>query len=145
MTLNHFIDAIAGKLKSLWPDRDVMVNEIPQGADGNFFVGLIDAEQGQRLDRRRVRTMQFEILYFLRKKDNLEFNSWAEDMLDNFESISVVEVEGKTRNVRLTNVEVRKDDNTRVFQFLFDVNLNYLLAPAGGENMEVLEQEEVLK
>ena len=36
MTLNNFIEAIAGKLTAVWPDRKVYVDEIPKDADGQF-------------------------------------------------------------------------------------------------------------
>ena len=52
MTLNNFIEAIAGKLTAVWPDRKVYVDEIPKDADGQFFVGIIESEQEKHLDRR---------------------------------------------------------------------------------------------
>ena len=69
MTLNNFLEAVAEKLVGLWPDRHVFVNEIPKDSDGNFFVGIIEATQGKKLDRRRRRHVQIEVLYFLASKD----------------------------------------------------------------------------
>ena len=120
MTLNNFLEAVAEKLVGLWPDRHVFVNEIPKDSDGNFFVGIIEATQEKKLDRRRRRHVQIEVLYFLASKDNLDFNEWSEKMLDEFESLTVVETENRSRLVRLTNVTARKDDDSRVYQFLFD-------------------------
>lgn len=77
MTLNNFLEAVAEKLVGLWPDRHVFVNEIPKDSDGNFFVGIIEATQGKKLDRRRRRHVQIEVLYFLASKDNLDFNEWS--------------------------------------------------------------------
>ena len=91
MTLNDFLEAVAEKLVGLWSDRHVFVNEIPKDSDGNFFVGMIEASQEKKLDRRRRRTVQFEVLYFLASKDNMKFNEWAETMFDEFESLSVRE------------------------------------------------------
>ena len=91
MTLNNFLEAVAEKLVGLWPDRHVFVNEIPKDSDGNFFVGIIEATQEKKLDRRRQRHVQIEVLYFLASKDNLDFNEWSEKMLDEFESLTVVE------------------------------------------------------
>ena len=59
MTLANFLSAIAQKLTGLWPDRLVYTGEIPQNADGQFFVGIIESGQEKRLDRRRTRTIQF--------------------------------------------------------------------------------------
>lgn len=69
MTLNNFLEAVAEKLVGLWPDRHVFVNEIPKDSDGNFFVGIIEATQEKKLDRRRRRHVQIEVLYFLASKD----------------------------------------------------------------------------
>ena len=115
MTLNNFLEAVAEKLVGLWPDRHVFVNEIPKDSDGNFFVGIIEATQEKKLDRRRRRHVQIEVLYFLASKDNLDFNEWSEKMLDEFESLTVVETESRSRLVRLTNVTARKDDDSRVY------------------------------
>lgn len=119
MTLNNFLESIAMKLVGLWSDRHVFVNEIPKEADGNFFVRVIDTSQEKKLDRRRRRTVQFEVLYFLASKDNMKFNEWAETMFDEFESLSVHEktevVDGVEtdvrRTIRLTNISARKDDD----------------------------------
>lgn len=78
MTLNNFLEAVAEKLVGLWPDRHVFVNEIPKDSDGNFFVGIIEATQEKKLDRRRRRHVQIDVLYFLASKDNLDFNEWSE-------------------------------------------------------------------
>lgn len=72
MTLNNFIEAIAGKLAGVWPDRKVYVDEIPKDADGQFFVGIIESGQEAHLDRRRKRSIQIEVLYFLKSKENIQ-------------------------------------------------------------------------
>lgn len=102
MTLNNFIEAIAGKLTAVWPDRKVYVDEIPKDADGQFFVGIIESEQEKHLDRRWKRSIQFEVLYFLNTKENMEFNAWAETMFDQFDVLTVKETDQKDRTVRLT-------------------------------------------
>ena len=137
MTLNNFLEAVAKKLVGLWSDRHVYVDEIPGNADGNFFVGIIETSQEKKLDRRRKRKVQFEVLYFLKSKENQEFNDWAETMFDEFESLSVYEktetVDGVEtdvyRDVSLANVSARKDDNNRVFQFLFDADFYFVITP----------------
>ena len=120
MTLNNILEAIASKLVGIWTDRHVFVNEIPKDSDGNFFVGIIETSQEKKLDRRRVRHIQIEVLYFLSNKDNMDFNEWVESMYDHFESLSVYEktVDGSDvfRSVRLTNIKARKDGDARVYQ-----------------------------
>lgn len=153
MTLNDFLEAVAEKLVGLWSDRHVFVNEIPKDSDGNFFVGMIEASQERKLDRRRRRTVQFEVLYFLASKDNLEFNAWAETMFDEFESLSVYEktevVDGVEydvrRTIRLTNVSARKDDDQRVFQFLFDADFYFVITPEVIPTMYYLDQNNTIR
>lgn len=77
MTLNKFLEAVAEKLVGLWPDRHVFVNEIPKDSDGNFFVGIIEATQEKKLDRRRRRHVQIEVLYFLASKDTATTRTMA--------------------------------------------------------------------
>lgn len=153
MTLNNFLESIAMKLVGLWSDRHVFVNEIPKEADGNFFVRVIDTSQEKKLDRRRRRTVQFEVLYFLASKDNLEFNAWAETMFDEFESLSVHEktevVNGVEkdvrRTIRLTNISARKDDDQRVFQFLFDADFYFVITPEVIPTMYYLDQKNTIR
>lgn len=153
MTLNDFLEAVAEKLVGLWPDRHVFVNEIPKDSDGNFFVGMIEASQEKKLDRRRRRTVQFEVLYFLASKDNMKFNEWAETMFDEFESLSV---RGKTevvdgvetdvrRTIRLTNISARKDDDQRAFQFLFDADFYFVITPEVIPTMYYLDQNNTIR
>lgn len=145
MTLNNFVEAIAGKLAGLWPDRKVYVNEIPKDAEGNYFIGIIESDQEKHLDRRRRRSIQFEVLYFLKSKDTADFNEWAEAMYDNFEALVVKETDEKVREVRLTNQKARPDKNTRVFQFTFDADFFFVLTPDDIPFMENLEHTEVME
>lgn len=143
MTLANFLSAIAQKLTGIWPDRLVYTGEIPQDADGQFFVGIIESGQEKKLDRRRKRTIQVEVLYFLKSKDTMAFQAWAEAMYDNFDTLTVWEDANKTRVVHLTGQKALPDENTRVYQFLFDASFHAVLAPEDGLPMENLEQSEV--
>lgn len=145
MTLNRFLEAVAAKLTAIWPDRKVHVDELPKDADGQFFVGIIESEQEKHLDRRRKRSIQIEVLYFLKAKDTMAFNAWAEAMYDNFETLDVVESEARTRTIRLTGQKARPDANTRVFQFTFDADFHFVLTPPEIPFMETLDQTEVMK
>ena len=145
MTFNDFLEAIAAKLTEIWPERLVYVDEIPKDADGQFFVGMISSAQEKHLDRRYRRSLQFEILYFLQAGETMAFQSWAERMYDEFETLTVWEAEGKTRLVRLTNAEARPDENARVYQFTFDADFFFVVTPEELPVMETLEQSEALK
>lgn len=145
MTLNKFLEAFASKLVELWPDRHVYVNEMPANIDGNFYVDIIEATHEKRLDRRRFRSIQIEVLYFLASKDNLDYNEWAESMLDNFEKISVEENENTLRTIALTGATVRRDSDARVYQFTCDADFLFLIAPEELPSMLQLEQNNELK
>lgn len=149
MTLNNILEAIASKLVGIWTDRHVYVNEIPKDSDGNFFVGIIETGQEKKLDRRRKRHIQFEVLYFLAKKDNMDFNEWVEAMYDHFESLSAYEktVDGSDvfRSVRLTNITARKDGDTRVYQFLFDADFYFVITGDPIPTMYYLDQNNKIR
>lgn len=145
MTLNNFLEAVAKKLSRIWPGRKVYVGEIPKDSNGQFFVGIIESGQEKHLDRRRKRTVQIEVLYFLKSKDTIDFNDWAEEMYDHFDTLDVMEAEGKTRTIRLTDQKARPDKDARVFQFLFDADFFFVLTLAEIPFMEALDQTEVLK
>ena len=145
MTLNNFTEAIAAKLSALWPDRKVYVDEIPKDADGQFFVGIIESEQEKHLDRRWKRSIQFEVLYFLKSKENMEFNAWAEAMYDQFETLTVQETEQKTRTIRLTGQKAKSSKNARVYQFTFDADFFFVLTSPEIPFMETLDQTEEVK
>lgn len=75
MTLNELTRAAAARLRALWPDRPVYVDDIPREADGCLYIGLIDSEQGQELDRRFKRSVSFQILYFRADQDALAYGT----------------------------------------------------------------------
>lgn len=141
MTLNDLIQAAAARLKELWPGRKVCTDEIPQKADGAFFVKVTDTEQGQKLDRRQVRTVGVQILYFRADRDALAYLAWAEAMLDSFRTLAAAD----GRIVRLTNRKARNDESGRYYQFLFDAVLNFVEAAPVGELMEGLDAAETVK
>lgn len=143
MTLNNFLEAIAAVLTALWPDRTVEVDEIPSGADGNFFIGIIESGQVKKLDRRRRRTIQFQVLYFQENGDNMVYNDWAEAMYEHFEHLTVADGPDSTRVVHLKGQTARRDGTDRFFQFLFNVDALILKSPAEDvimENLNLLEE-----
>lgn len=141
MTLQAFIEAVAEKLTALWPGRLVFVDEIPKDADGNFFVRLVDSSEDHLLDRRRSRTLHFEVLYFLRQKETIPFLQWAEAMYDAFSVLRVRETPETTRGVYLSGREARRNDNLAAYQFTFDARFQYVAAPEEEIPMETLMQE----
>ena len=74
-------------------------------------------------------------------------------MFDEFESLSVHEktevVDGVEydvrRAIRLTNVSARKDDDQRVFQFLFDADFYFVITPEVIPTMYYLDQNNTIR
>lgn len=144
MTLKSFVTAIADKLVELWPDRKVFAGQIPKGADGNFFVGIIESAQSRGLDVQRTRTVQFEVLYFLTNDSSMDFYEWAETMHANFQALEVPDGPGR-QHVALTAQRARRDGEMMVYQYTFDARVNYLVQPDPGEVMETLQIVEELR
>lgn len=140
MTLNDMVQAAAVQLKELWPERKVRCGEIPRDADESFFVGVTDSGQGGGLDRRQHRSLSMQVLYFLKGRDTLDYLEWAETMYDGFRRL---DVDGRT--FRLTNCKARPDNESRYYQFLFDLDLHFVEAGESRDVMEKLILEEALE
>ena len=144
MTLNYFLQAIANKLKELYPNKTTYLGEIPRDADGNFYVRLIDSSQEKHLDRRRKRVLQFEVLYFCSDRDTESFLDWSEVMYDNFERLTVETGEG-VRSIALKTQKAHDNNNTMMYQFLFDAEFYFVLKADELPTMETLEVAERMK
>ena len=133
MTVNDMMYAIAMKLGELFPDRLAYYQQVKQMADGQHYVRCIDQTHTKELDRRRRRSYSFEVLYFRKDDDALEFNSWAEVMYMEFETLTVGE-----QVFHVTNAHAEPGDDM-VFHFVFDVSFVALLDPVPGDPMEQLD------
>jgi hypothetical protein len=140
VTANDFLNAIALKLKDLYPGKKVFVNQIPSGADGNFFVGTVETAHEKHLDRRRKRRIMFEILYFLKSDDALKFHDFEEKAFDGFESIAI---DGRT--VHLTNLSARRNGDMNAYQLRFDADFYFVYAPDPSDKIAEIERLEILK
>ena len=91
MTEYDLMQAAAGKLTALWPDRPVYTGTIPAGADGSFFLESTGSEQTEGLDRFRHRKARFRVRYFLDSGDAGAFAQWAETMFASFRRLEAAE------------------------------------------------------
>ncbi len=144
MTLNDYIEACAEKLGELAPERHVYTEELPSNADGNFFIRLADASQETKLGDWRRRAVSMEILYFLAKRENASYNDWADGMLMSFETLKTADRTDKNGNTvyklhRVKNAKAYRDDDGRVYHFIFDIEHDFYIADGESEVMEVLE------
>lgn len=145
MTLKNFIEALAGVLLQHWPDKNVYAHEIPQDVDGVHFVRMVDSNQVRGLDRRYIRYMTFEVVYFLKNKDTLDFLDWEDTMYDYMERLDVKEDEDVTRRIKTYNWQARQDSDNRMYQFIFDVAFNFVVEPDEIPTMYTLEELTRLK
>lgn len=133
MTVNKFIEAIAAKLTALWPDKKVYVDEIPQGADGNFSIQVIETSQSKHLGNRHKRTYQFDVAYIKKKHDAMNYHAWAETMYMEFGTIKIDDM-----TFHMTNLHTDTVDG--IFHFLMDVTFMALFVPeSNDEPMEDLQ------
>lgn len=139
MTANGIIKTAAAKLAALYPDRLAYSGQIPKDADGQHYIRCISQSHEKRLDRRRGRSYSFEILYFRKDGDALEFNAWAETMYGEFESLTV-----QNQILHVTGAHARDGDDG-VFHFVFDVTFTGLVEPEAAEPMETLDASEAIK
>lgn len=143
--MKQFTDAIASALKALYPQRRAFINRVPQSADGHHYIRIIEAEQASRLNRRRHGTLQFEILIMLSTGDSLDYYDWSASLFEHFEQLTVELEPGQPRLFHTINRHARPGQDHRTFQFLFDIDADYLLAPDPGDPMETLQLKEEIK
>lgn len=141
MTVNDFLQSTAKKLRELFPDAEVYADQIPQNADGGFFIRAVDATHKKELGRRVRRDYQFEVVYFLRDGGPLAFNDWAETMMQNFEQITVG---GQVYHLRDLRTQDDSEEN-KLFRVLFSCSFSAVKEPDPRVVMERLEQREALK
>jgi len=138
LTVNNFISAVAEKLVTLYPDKKVFINEIPQKADGNFHINVIRAEHGKLFNRRRRKTISFDVKYFLTTHDKEDFHQWEAQMFNEFETLTI---DGKVFHLKnLTGESV-----DRIYHVMFDVEFTALQEADMEDPMEELINTEVLK
>jgi hypothetical protein len=147
VTLNNFMESVAANILAVYPDKSVFVGEIPAENSGNIFVGLIETSQTHHLNRRYERHLSFEVLYFLASKDTVSFHEWAESMYDAFDTLTVADANDpdKTYLVHTQDTEARPGNDNRVYQFLFDVDVYFLVEGEPIPTMYTLTQNNTIK
>lgn len=132
ITVNDFVNAIADKLKELYPDYDVYADEIKQEQilSNYFFIHVVDITKKQELGTRCQRVYNFDIFYFQPENENINFFNWTETMILEFKYLKVGE-----DLYHITNIEFTKDDD--VGHFTFEVKF-YTIEVEAKDIMEFL-------
>lgn len=139
MTAALFLAAIAEKLRLLFPERQVFVDAIPADAVGHFLVRCIKQSHAKKLDRRRERAYQFEILFYPPEPDSMTFYDWAETLYREMEDLVV---EGQVFHLKNCSAS---DGGDGVLHFLCEAAFTFLLPPQAEEKMEQLSQNNEVK
>ena len=121
MTQRDVLEAVAEHLRSLWPDKAVYVNEIPQHADGAFFVHVVEAGYTKLLDRRREIDMMLDVSYFLASNDTFYYTEWQDEFMRSIRLLNVKSIYVHCRNIRA-------DLHDRIAHVTFGIRV-YVLEP----------------
>lgn len=113
--INAFIEAIAARLKELFPDKRICVDELTERADGKIFIIVNNPSQTRELGGMRKRSVSFDISYVCRKNDNLDYHNWIDKMYYNFEHIKVGDTVYTAKNLHA-------DKFDGIYHFLFDLD-----------------------
>lgn len=132
MTASACLRAVADRIRALWPDKKVYVDEVPANIDGNMSVLAREVSIGKGLDRRRKLKYEFEVMYFLGSHDTLSYLGWADAMLGGLETINV---DGRVVHTsELTAFEL-----DRVMHVTFSIDASVVFVPAVGDTMDTLQ------
>ena len=135
--INRFIAAIAKKLKEMFPDKSICVDELSQNAEGKIFIIVNTPSQTKGLGTLRKRSAFFDISYVCKENDNTDYYDWIDKMYDNLE---YVEADG--RIYKMKNLRGEKFDG--IYHFLFDID--YYIYKKGEEpKMASLKQNGGMK
>lgn len=132
ITVNDFVNAIADKLKELYPDYDVYADEIKQEQilSNYFFIHVVDITKKHELGTRCQRVYNFDIFYFQPENENINFFNWTETMMLEFKCLKVGD-----DLYHVTDIEFTKDDD--VGHFTFEIKF-YTIEIQPKDNMETL-------
>lgn len=135
MEVSDFIQAMVQILTELFPGQMVYVEQIPAGAENCLLVRCIKQSHQKRLDRRRVRAYQFEILSYPRSGGSMDFYEWTTKLYTRLERLTVC---GQV--FHMGNLRAESGDDG-VLHFLLDTEFTFLLEAEPGDPMERLDQQ----
>lgn len=141
-TLPLALQAVAGKIRTLFPGAEVLPDEIEQDVSGAFYLSTAAASASPRLSGTLYRNTTFDVKYFLTNGDNLAFAQWQDMMLENFHTVTLRDG-AEEQILHCRNIETRRDDS-RYYELIFDISVLFTDIP-DGEKMETFDLKERLK
>lgn len=112
--INSLIEAVAKRLKELFPDKKICTEKITSDAEGKIFIIVNNPNQKRELGKMRKRSISFDISYVCNENDNTSYYEWIDKMYEGFEYLKT-----DTDTVIPENVHTDKFDG--IYHFLFDV------------------------
>lgn len=134
ITISKVIYGVTKKLSDNFPNNDIHVEEIKEGANSSFFVKILDTSHEQDFGRRYQRYHSFDIHYFASDKSNTEIFDILEQL---YSVMEYIEVDNKLYNG--TNMKHEVVD--WVLHFFVDYNLHVYKEKEVIPKMQELEQE----
>lgn len=133
MYTNIISKGIAKKIKKLYPEIKIEVDAVTSNAFGKIFVMVISSETKRGIGGLRQLNLTFDVSYFCKEKDNMEYNDWLKNMYSEFETIETEEAVYRTKNMR-------GEKGEGIYHFIFDVTARYLIR-SDDAKMDVLKQK----
>jgi hypothetical protein len=98
----EIIQAIADKIKELYPSATIYDESVPQGfKDGSFFISVIDDSYSKSIANRFKGSVSFDLAYFPSNMNNLNNECFqvSQNVFRAFDLLSGFRITGKTSNV----------------------------------------------
>lgn len=110
ITLNDCVNAVADKLKSLYPDYDIYIDEVLQTDDAAevkdyFYIDHINTVPVDGVMKRIRLIHSLDISYIQDKNKNLDYFSWIDKMSKEFKELEVNEVVVFVKDVAFEKVD----------------------------------------
>lgn len=134
MKLTDIVRGIGRKLADMFPGCRMYVDKISAGAEGCFLLNIVQQTGNNGISGRRIRSVQFDLLYFQREDERLVFMDWADRLQEAFS-----EIDCGGQIVYTTDRSARRED--MIFHFLF--NVGTVFSEYSDEGIPAMEELEV--
>lgn len=132
--LNQIVDSISLKLKDLFPDCKIYVEEIREDfIYPCFFIDVVDTQKIEKLNDRFEMQVMIDISYFVdSEQENTNFRETASTLLTEFKYLSI-----DSKLVHVTDKVIDDFDNT--LHFKFTIRPMYKYVPSVGIKMAEID------
>lgn len=119
MFTNEIVEGIAKKIKTAFPDKKIELEAIPNNAVGKIFVTITETKNKNELGGVKKTEISFDISYWCKDSENIEYNDWIAKMYGLFDVIETA----SGNSYRAQNKNGQKGEG--VYHFLFDLTFRY--------------------